>query len=566
MSLSKCSIYLLIICALPGVIPAEDALPRFGLFDELEPLYPDSNLNLPQHDHTISTARGTTGAVHLLMSGLPSNQTLDMTVSLNGKPANKAAWYRLIDVPVEENTGLDSRTEQYTGSVNPYVIRRAPFRVYEPFAPITFPDRSDRNSLALRLEIPVEPDAMPGPRQYDILCKVGNTQQTLTFIVQVYPAIVPSTSHSERYYTNWFSLTKICRDHQLEKWSEPFWQMLEQYARRMEKGRQNTFWFVFSDFFKIKDEMPVLQQERLERYIRLFLNAGFKAIEGAPFARRKGGDWSSNVIEITQTKVPAGSDLGKKQIASMLSQLQSVMQKNGWQSRWMQHIADEPTDVLADDYKKVAEFIHTNIQGVPIIDASMSIALTGGIDIWCPQVQEYQKHRTFFEQRQADGDQVWVYTCLVPGGRWLNRLLDQERLRPVYLGWSLVKYDLGGFLHWGLNHHHGNPFEQSVVQHPQGADNNHLPAGDTHILYPGKTGPLSSVRFEAHRIGMEDAELLAQLKARSPEQYRIIMNMVLRAFDDYETDVTVYRKAKTRLLNTLENSIRRHGKEAGSIE
>ena len=40
-------------------------------------------------------------------------------------------------VPVEENTGLDSRTEQFQGKINPYVIRRAPFDVFEIIYPLS---------------------------------------------------------------------------------------------------------------------------------------------------------------------------------------------------------------------------------------------------------------------------------------------------------------------------------------------------------------------------------------------------------------------------------------------
>ena len=134
--------------------------------------------------------------------------------------------------------------------------------------------------------------------------------------------------------------------------------------------------------------------------------------------------------------------------------------------------------------------------GVKIFEATMSLKLVGAVDNWCPQVQEYQKNRDFFEARKKAGDGVWVYTCLAPGGNWINRLLDQERLRPVYVGWSLAKYDLAGFLHWGMNHYSGgvDPFAQSVVQW-SGGSKNFLPAGDSHIVYPGKEGPLAGQRF-----------------------------------------------------------------------
>jgi hypothetical protein len=174
------------------------------------------------------------------------------------------------------------------------------------------------------------------------------------------------------------------------------------------------------------------------------------------------------------------------------------------------------------------------------------------VDYWCPQVQEYQSHRDFFDGRNKAGGAVWVYTCLAPGGPWLNRLLDQERLRPVYLGWALVKYDLAGFLHWGLNHYRPgtDPFDQSVVPHGEGPPN-FLPAGDSHIVYPGKEGPLSGQRFEAQRVGLEDAELLRLTKAADATHAQSIIRQVFRSFDEYETDVKAYRAAKRELLAVL---------------
>jgi hypothetical protein len=140
----------------------------------------------------------------------------------------------------------------------------------------------------------------------------------------------------------------------------------------------------------------------------------------------------------------------------------------------------------------------------------------------------------------------------VPGGPWLNRLLDQERLRPVYLGWALARFELDGFLHWGFNHYRKDvdPYATSVVPHGKGPPN-FLPAGDSHVVYPGKQGPCSGLRFEAHRIGMEDAELLNQLKAVDPERALAVMNMVFRAFDDYDKEVPAYRAARLELLRAI---------------
>ena len=166
--------------------------------------------------------------------------------------------------------------------------------------------------------------------------------------------------------------------------------------------------------------------------------------------------------------------------------------------------------------------------------------------------QEYQRHRQTFLDQQALGDRVWVYTCCFPGGPWLNRLMDMELLRPALLGWAAARFDLDGFLHWGLNQYRSDqdPFEKSVVSH--GGDSS-LPAGDTHIVYPGPDGPWSSLRLEAQREGFEDYELLRQLKARRSEQAEAIIAPVLRGFDDYTKDPTVLRAARKALLSALDD-------------
>jgi hypothetical protein len=188
--------------------------------------------------------------------------------------------------------------------------------------------------------------------------------------------------------------------------------------------------------------------------------------------------------------------------------------------------------------------------GLPILDATMEPTLAGSVNIWCPQAHEYQKHRQTFDAQKALGDRVWFYTCCFPGGPWLNRLLDMELLRPALFGWGAALYGLQGFLHWGLNHYRPeqDPFEQSVVEHAGG---NHLPAGDTHIVYPGNGKPWSSVRLEAQREGFEDYELLRILQERDAALASRIIRKAISRFDDYVKDAKVFRAARRALLNAL---------------
>ena len=131
-----------------------------------------------------------------------------------------------------------------------------------------------------------------------------------------------------------------------------------------------------------------------------------------------------------------------------------------------------------------------------------------------------------------------------------------ERLRPVYIGWGLAKYNLDGFLHWGCNYWYVDPYKQSVIKHPAVRDkdtNNELPAGDTHIVYPKGKNIHRSLRLRAHAIGCEDCELLKLAQKKNPKATELIINKIFHAFNDYTKQVNKYRDARSELLKLIDN-------------
>ncbi len=529
--------------------------PLAGLIDEVLEFYPDTKLVNPVKRLTVHAARGTRASVHVLVTGLQGTETIGFSESgRNGKPTPGIGWFRMIDVPVLENTGLDRNTEKYSGTTNPFVARRAPFRVYDPFRPVRSPAWADSASLALRMEVPVDSTLDPGEYVHTITLDIGGRTESLEFVVVVHRATVPPVNQSSLAYINWMSIDNICRMHGVQKWSEPFWTMLATYAQAMARGRQNAFWFMWPDFFTVDSSFNVTEFRRdsLERYIRIFQSAGFTTIHGAPMVGRR--FWGSPDMLLTLRtvdgkKVDAVSENGKRILSQMAQRISVVMKENNWERQWLQGVFDEPEDEFVDRYRELIAVLRTVNPDIRILEATMTMNVTGLVNVWCPQVQEYQHNREFFDKRKAAGDQVWVYTCLSPGGPWLNRLLDQERIRQVYMGWACAKYDLQGYLHWGLNFHTPKPFEELVRFHMEGQ---FLPAGDSHIFYPVPEGPLSSHRFEAHRIGMEDYELLAQLKSHDAPRQQEIIARVVRSFDDYTTDIAAYRAARMMLLDEVD--------------
>ena len=539
--------------------PLQQSSPRVkpvvALIDEVQEFYPDTKLDQPVKRLTMHAARNTRASVHVMITGLKGTETIRFSESdKNGKPTSGIGWFRMIDVPVIENTGLDRNTEKYSGKTNPYVIRRAPFRIYDPFRPVTSPVAADSTSFALRMEVPIDSASSPGEYIHHIKLDFGDHAESLEFVVVIHRAVVPPVSQSTISYINWHNLDNICSAHGVEKWSEPFWDMLAKYAQTMARGRQNAFWFIWPDYFTIDSagNVSAFRRDRLERYVRVFLDAGLTTIHGAPMFGRR--NWTSTdmllyVPTADGKEVDAVSEKGKRMLTQMALRIIAMMKENRWEGQWLQGVFDEPEDPFVDRYTELISVLRGLKPDIKILEATMTMNVSGLVNVWCPQVQEYQANQEFFDRRKAAGDKVWVYTCLSPGGPWLNRLLDEERIRQVYIGWALAKYDLQGYLHWGLNFHSAKPFEELVRFHMEGQ---YLPAGDSHILYPVRDGPLSSHRFEAHRIGMEDYELLAQLKSHDAPRAQQIIAQVLQGFDKYSKDLATYRTARNLLLDAVD--------------
>jgi len=169
-------------------------------------------------------------------------------------------------------------------------------------------------------------------------------------------------------------------------------------------------------------------------------------------------------------------------------------------------------------------------------------------------VETYENDREYYDERVAAGDKLYVYTCLTPGGKYLNRMLDMQRLRSVYLGWAPAKYEnITGFLHWGYNQYLDgqDPYDRSACMFSEGVVQFHpkrdlfLPAGDFCVVYPGFNTVYRTTRGEAQRLGLEDLCLLETL---GREKRLSITEKVFRGYTDYETDIEKYREVKELLL------------------
>lgn len=545
-----------------------------SLFDELCPIYPDTDPCGGSECYNVAVAANTYAGVHIMLSGLTVGKFVTMqatgpikktvtaaqadshtTVEVS-LPDHRFKFFELLALPVEVNTGGKTRTEWTTGDTNANVIRRAPFMVYDVLKPCTNVLRANGEVMALAFRCKTENySGKPEVQKWELNISHDGITRHMTFLVEVFPVAVPDASKDDHKYVNWISPKSISDCHNVELLSPDWFTLFEKYLRLAKYGRQNMA--SIDDvvcFDHEKGKTPCLNEERLDKVIAILDKLDIYWIEGPHLAGRRDNEWEATEAEtIFSHKIIPGD--GEAELANMAGQLFAYIKKHKLEARWIQSIMDEPTDCLAKTFHLEADIVKKAMPGIHFLEATIATdTITDTVHYWCPTVDEYENNRDFFDGRVKKGDELFVYTCLNPAGNYCNRLLDQERLRPVYIGWAPAIYEnVIGFLHWGgIYLSHTDPYYLSAPL-PEITDytsdrKGSLPAGDPYIMFPGVFEAYSSTRLEAHRIGLEDLHLLNALKKTEPQAVKELVACVFARYDEYEKDISVYRKTRRRLL------------------
>lgn len=443
-----------------------------------------------------------------------------------------------------------------------HLVAKAPGEFPDPLMEELSASVEAGKNQSIWLTVYVPKDAVPGDYRGSIEITGDGQAQSVPIKVTVHNFTLPDAR--TLHITNWYSPNNIANAHGVELYSEAYWRWLEVWARFMADHRQDTILIQPIDLIKGRDDGKgnlTFDFSQFDRFVELFEKAGvIGIIEGGHIAGRNGPwetpDFDGFYPAITMPdgstrknpQVKVTSEEYKHFLSMFLPALQNHLEEKGWLDHYVQHLTDEPIPENAESYKKAAGYIRQYAPKLKIIDASMCSLITGAIDIWVPQPKEFGEKLSFFQEREKAGDKVWIYTCLDPKEKYMNRFIDYPLLDVRLLHWVNFKYNLPGYLHWGLNYWTGDPFKDLE---PNWGGDTYLPPGDSHITYPGKSGPLSSIRFEAMRDGIEDYELLKLLEKKQPKLARQICDSIVRSLTDYTLDPAEFRKARARLVDAL---------------
>ena len=101
---------------------------------------------------------------------------------------------------------------------------------------------------------------------------------------------------------------------------------------------------------------------------------------------------------------------------------------------------------------------------------------------------------------------------LRPQSIFTNSIMAMPSSRVRILGVLLYKYDIKGFLHWGLNFYNGATSFYHINPYTTTSADGAYPSGDPFILYPSKDGAYNSIRGKITFEAIEDINICRTLE------------------------------------------------------
>lgn len=226
--------------------------------------------------------------------------------------------------------------------------------------------------------------------------------------------------------------------------------------------------------------------------------------------------------------------------ASQVQQLEQHLRQKGWLDMAYVYWFDEPDP---KDYAFVRAGMERLKRYAPGIRRMLTEEpvepLFGAVDIWCPVSFNYDHAAA--EKRRQVGERFWWYICCGPKAPYCTLFIDHPATELRVWHWQTWQRKIAGTLIWSTNYWTSSAAYPDKPQNPYEDPMSYVsgygtPAGtraywgngDGRFLYPpesaavpGLSGdqpviepPVSSIRWEMLREGVEDYEFLCLLRQR----------------------------------------------------
>ena len=226
-------------------------------------------------------------------------------------------------------------------------------------------------------------------------------------------------------------------------------------------------------------------------------------------------------------------------LSTYLDELFDVYVANGWQDAGYVYVYDEPDRKAEHETETLARIVHEvsarhGFRAKVLSTDWPRPTASGGraanrflfddVDIWCPSVYTFFDSQPELLRRREAGAETWWYTyARTDPTRYPTFLIDESLAEERCVPWLTWRWNASGFLYWGTTRW-GDPVTGDGYRDPYTDTVSYasmagwIANGEACLVYPGYepsrgltdplAGPVSSLRLESLRDGIEDYEYL----------------------------------------------------------
>jgi len=338
--------------------------------------------------------------------------------------------------------------------------------------------------------------------------------------------------------THWFYADALCDWYGVDPWEEKFWRIVAPYMRDVAQHGVNCQYVPLftppTDGVKrptqlLRVRVPeagryAFDWTDVDRWVDLALASGAQWFEwthlfsqwGVQNALRIYRDNADESSLLWPPDTAATSDTYRSFLRQFLPAFHRYLGAKGLLDRSLFHLSDEPH---GEEHKRAYAAARAMLRDlapwIRVADAlsEITFAREGLTDIPIPSI------RTAKQFQDEGFEHSWAYFCCGPRGPYVNRLMDTPLIKIRMIGWLLYRLGAKGFLHWGYNYWYRSQTRQLINPYQEVAAANwpDWSAGDPFVVYPGKDGPMDSLRWEVFALGLQDYALL-ETASVAPEE------------------------------------------------
>ncbi|MDR2816957.1 MAG: DUF4091 domain-containing protein [Proteiniphilum sp.] len=566
MSIKNSAIFILLLSLFAGCNSIDEAITVVQV-DPLKKVFKEQ-LFFEDNKDTAAVAKGETASFQFVFRSIypVKNLKIEAGELMNGNhriPSSLEAFVGHVYIP--------GNFLSHTPSQN----RLAPVSGYfpDPLWEIESTDVASMSNQPLWVNYAIPRDAAEGT--YTALLHITGETNGRKFniskqvVAQVYNVVLPEQT---LWVDNWINpypgeLRRMNGGEICPIYSERFWELNKIVANKVRDYGQNVYRILWEmpGNYSIAGKTESGQYiydfsfESFDRMVELYIReGGLKRFTVSHIGGRINGGWYDHIgvtVPILSgdktiiKNMPLESEEARNFLDQFIPALTGHVKEKGWEDFYLQYLADEPADgEYEPSYLRIAEYIKKLSPGLKIIDAlHRTPNIARAIDIPVPMTDRlHLQYEELYKPMIESGKEVWHYTCMEPyGEKYANRFLEQPLIQTRLLHWINYRYNVKGYLHWGLN-----SWRNDTIQ-GENMDWGNKPAGDCWIIYPSYGKLHSSMRLEAMRDGINDYELLKLLESKNPAGAKELAEKTVKDFDSYDQDIVHFRQRRAKMLKWL---------------